>query len=602
MRFFKVVFASALGYILALVLFFVIAISIVIGTISSSVNSKMNTKVEIPSNAVINMKLNYPLADKSIDDSPIVLLSALDPNANIPLGLNKILRVIDQAKEDDKIKGIILDLTTFSSGYAKISEIRNRLEEFKSSGKFIYAYSDYFYFPTYYMASVADSIFINPEGEMSFTGMVGQVSFFAGALEKMGIEVQAIRAGKFKGAVESFTRKNLSPENRLQMEAYINSVFDEVLTKISDSRGINVQRLKLDADQLKMRSVNDFIKAGYIDKAMYKDQFYSAMKKRIGVDNDKKVPLISEKKYAKNLNSNGNSSDRIAIVYASGDIVGGKGDGSQIASDDMVKTLKSVRLDDKIKAVVLRIDSRGGSSLASDIIWREAKLLADEKPLIVSMSDVAASGGYYIATPARKILAEPTTITGSIGVFGLIPNAQKLLNDKMGLTFEYIGTGENSDMGRVDRPLTSNQKEYIGSIIDRIYDTFLTRVADGRGMTKDEVHAVAQGRVWTGKMAKEVGLVDQLGGLEDAIAIAAEEAGLEDYSLKELPRALEPILEFINKIQENSSLNYHLQKMVKNTSFESYIHQLSDVERWGTKQSVQAIMPYSIEIKNYTLR
>lgn len=602
MRFFKVVFASALGYILALVLFIVIAISIVIGTVTSSVNSKMNTKVEIPSNAVINMKLNYPLADKSIDDSPIVLLSALDPNANIPLGLNKILRVIDQAKEDDKIKGIILDLTTFSSGYAKISEIRNRLEEFKSSGKVIYAYSDYFYFPTYYMASVADSIFINPEGEMSFTGMVGQVSFFAGALEKMGIEVQAIRAGKFKGAVESFTRKNLSPENRLQMEAYINSVFDEVLTKISDSRGINVQRLKLDADQLKMRSVNDFIKAGYIDKAMYKDQFYSAMKKRMGVDNDKKVPLISEKKYAKNLNSNGNSSDRIAIVYASGDIVGGKGDGSQIASDDMVKTLKSVRLDDKIKAVVLRIDSRGGSSLASDIIWREAKLLADEKPLIVSMSDVAASGGYYIATPARKILAEPTTITGSIGVFGLIPNAHKLLNDKMGLTFEYIGTGENSDMGRVDRPLTSNQKEYIGSIIDRIYDTFLTRVADGRGMTKDEVHAVAQGRVWTGKMAKEVGLVDQLGGLEDAIAIAAEEAGLEDYSLKELPRALEPILEFINKIQENSSLNYHLQKMVKNTSFESYIHQLSDVERWGTKQSVQAIMPYSIEIKNYTLR
>ena len=602
MRFFKVVFASALGYILALVLFIVIAISIVIGTVTSSVNSKMNTKVEIPSNAVINMKLNYPLADKSIDDSPIVLLSAIDPNVNIPLGLNKILRVIDQAKEDDKIKGIILDLTTFSSGYAKISEIRNRLEEFKSSGKVIYAYSDYFYFPTYYMASVADSIFINPEGEMSFTGMVGQVSFFAGALEKMGIEVQAIRAGKFKGAVESFTRKNLSPENRLQMEAYINSVFDEVLTKISDSRGINVQRLKLDADQLKMRSVNDFIKAGYIDKAMYKDQFYSAMKKRMGVDNDKKVPLISEKKYAKNLNSNENSSDRIAIVYASGDIVGGKGDGSQIASDDMVKTLKSVRLDDKIKAVVLRIDSRGGSSLASDIIWREAKLLADKKPLIVSMSDVAASGGYYIATPARKILAEPTTITGSIGVFGLIPNAQKLLNDKMGLTFEYIGTGENSDMGRVDRPLTSNQKEYIGSIIDRIYDTFLTRVADGRGMTKDEVHAVAQGRVWTGKMAKEVGLVDQLGGLEDAIAIAAEEAGLEDYSLKELPRALEPILEFINKIQENSSLNYHLQKMVKNTSFESYINQLSDVERWGTKQSVQAIMPYSIEIKNYTLR
>lgn len=597
MHFFKVVFASALGYILAIVLFIVTVIFIGIG-----VASKVKPEVKIPSDGVLNMKLNYPLADKSVDDSPIVFLSALDPNANIPLGLNKILQAIDQAKDDDKIKGIILDLTTFSSGYAKVSEIRNRLEDFKSSGKFIYAYADYYYFPTYYMASVADSVFINPEGEMSFTGMVGQVSFFAGALEKMGIEVQAIRAGKFKGAVESFTRKNLSPENRLQMEAYINSVFGEVLSKIADSREISVQKLKTDADQLQMRSVNDFINAGYIDQALYRDQFYSTMKRRMGVDDDKKVPLLSEKKYAKSLKSTGSGRDRIAVVYASGDIVGGKGDGTQIASDDMAKTLKSVRLDDKVKAVVFRIDSRGGSSLASDIIWREAKLLAEEKPLIVSMSDVAASGGYYIATPARKILAEPTTITGSIGVFGLIPNAEKLLNDKMGVTFEYIGTGKNSDMGRIDRPLTSNQKEYIGSIIDKIYDTFLTRVADGREMTKEEVHAVAQGRVWTGKMAKEVGLVDQLGGLEDAIAVAAEEAGLKDYRLKELPKSKDPIVEMVAKFQGNSSLGSQLQRMTQNTGFESYIQQLSDIERWGTKQSVQAIMPYTIEIKNYTLR
>ncbi len=597
MHFFKVVFASALGYILAIVLFIVTVIFIGIG-----VASKVKPEVKIPSDGVLNMKLNYPLADKSVDDSPIVLLSALDPNANIPLGLNKILQAIDQAKDDDKIKGIILDLTTFSSGYAKVSEIRNRLEDFKSSGKFVYAYADYYYFPTYYMASVADSVFINPEGEMSFTGMVGQVSFFAGALEKMGIEVQAIRAGKFKGAVESFTRKNLSPENRLQMEAYINSVFGEVLSKIADSREISVQKLKTDADQLQMRSVNDFINAGYIDQALYRDQFYSTMKRRMGVDDDKKVPLLSEKKYAKSLKSTGSGRDRIAVVYASGDIVGGMGNGTQIASDDMAKTLKSVRLDDKVKAVVFRIDSRGGSSLASDIIWREAKLLAEEKPLIVSMSDVAASGGYYIATPARKILAEPTTITGSIGVFGLIPNAEKLLNDKMGVTFEYIGTGKNSDMGRIDRPLTSNQKEYIGSIIDKIYDTFLTRVADGREMTKEEVHAVAQGRVWTGKMAKEVGLVDQLGGLEDAIAVAAEEAGLKDYRLKELPKSKDPIVEMVAKFKGNSSLGSQLQRMTQNTGFESYIQQLSDIERWGTKQSVQAIMPYTIEIKNYTLR
>ena len=597
MRFFKVVFASALGYILAIVLFIVSVIFIGIG-----VASKAKPEVKIPSDGVLNMKLNYPLADKSIDDSPIVVLSALDPNANIPLGLNKILRAIDQAKDDDKIKGIILDLTTFSSGYAKISEIRNKLADFKSSGKFIYAYADYYYFPTYYMASVADSVFVNPEGEMSFTGMVGQVSFFAGALEKMGIEIQAIRAGKFKGAVESFTRKKLSPENRLQMEAYINSVYDEVLSKISDARGISIDKLKTDADQLKMKSVGDFINAGYIDQALYKDQFYSTMKKRMGEDDDKKVPLISEKKYAKSLRAQGSGRDRIAVIYASGDIVGGKGDGTQIAADDMAKTLKSARINDKIKAVVFRIDSRGGSSLASDIIWREAKLLADEKPLIVSMSDVAASGGYYIATPALKILAEPTTITGSIGVFGLLPNAKKLLNDKMGITFEYVGTGKNSDMGRIDRPLTSEQKNYIGSIVDKIYDTFLTRVAAGRKMTKEEVHTVAQGRVWTGKMAKEVGLVDELGGLEDAIALAAKEADLENYRLKEMPKSKDPIIEMVNKIQGNTSLSSQLQQMVKNTGFESYVKQLNDIERWGTKQSVQAIMPYSIEIKNYALK
>lgn len=597
MRFFKVVFASALGYILAIVLLIVSIIFIGIGFAS-----KAKPEVKIPSDGVLNMKLNYPLSDKSADDSPIVFLSALDPNSNIPLGLNKIIRVIDQAKEDDKIKGIILDLTTFSSGYAKISEIRNKLKDFKSSGKFIYAYADYYYFPTYYMASVADSVFVNPEGEMSFTGMVGQVSFFAGALEKMGIEVQAIRAGKFKGAVESFTRKNLSPENRLQMEAYINSVYNEVLSKISDARGISVEKLKSDADQLQMKSINDFISAGYIDQALYKDQFYNTMKKRMGEDEDKKVPLISEKKYAKSIRVKGSSRDRIAVIYASGDIVGGKGDGTQIAADDMAKTLKSARLDDKIKSVVFRIDSRGGSSLASDIIWREAKLLADEKPLIVSMSDVAASGGYYIATPALKIIAEPTTITGSIGVFGLLPNAQKLLNDKMGITFEYVGTGKNSDMGRIDKPLTSEQKNYIGSIVDKIYDTFLTRVANGRKMTKDEVHAIAQGRVWTGKMAKEIGLVDELGGLEKAIAIAAEEAGLEDYKLKELPKSKDPIIEMVNKFQGNASFTSQLQQITKNTSFESYIQQFSDIERWGTKQSVQAIMPYSIEIKNYILK
>jgi protease-4 len=559
-------------------------------------------KVEVPSNGVLNMKLNYPLQDKVSNSSPFAELATLDPNTQLPVGLNNILQTIESAKTDDKIKGVVLDLTTFSSGYAKLSEVRAKLEDFKESGKFIYAYADYYYFPTYYLASVADSVFVNPEGEMSFTGMVAQVSFFAGALEKLGVEIQAVRAGKFKGAIEAYTRKDLSPENRLQIETYINSVFDETLMAISSSRGISIEKLKADADELKLRSVEDFKSAGYIDATVYRDQFYTAMKKRMGVSDVTKVPLISEQKYARTLGVQGSGSDRIAVVFASGDIVGGKGDGTQIAADDMAATLKKVRTDDKIKAVVLRIDSRGGSSLASDIIWREAKLLAAEKPLIVSMSDVAASGGYYIATPARKIFAEPTTITGSIGVFGLIPNAQKLLEDKMGLSFEYVGTGKHSDIGRIDRPMKPEEREYIESVIDKIYDTFLSRVAEGRSMTKEQVHEIAQGRVWTGVMAKEVGLVDVLGGLEDAIAYAANEAKITKYKILEYPKEQGAINQILGKMQGNISAQQKWIELSKNTGFEKYVKQLSDLERWGTSHTVQAIMPYDITVENYSLR
>ena len=596
MNFFKVVLASAIGYIIAGIILLTLLIVTVVGIASSSSDQE-----ELPSDAVLTLKLNYPIVDRVQDGNPLAALALLNPNEQSPLGLNDILSSIDKAKTDNNIKGIILDLTTFEAGYAKLTEVRNKLEEFKATGKFIYSYADYYYFPTYFMASVADSVFVNPEGEMAFNGMVAQVTFFAGALEKLGVNMQVVRAGKFKGAVEAYTRNNLSPENKEQIEIYINSVFNETLAKISKSRKIDVAKLKADADELKMKSVNDFKSNGYIDAVAYRDQFYSAMKKRMGVKDDHKVPLISEQKYAKSLEDLGSGSDRVAVVYASGDIIGGKGDGTQIAADDLAETLKNVRLDNKVKAVVLRIDSRGGSSLASDIIWREAKLLSAAKPLIVSMSDVAASGGYYIATPARKIVAEPTTITGSIGVFGLIPNAQKLLNDKLGIEFEYVGTGKHSDIGRIDRDMTLEEREYIESIIDKIYDTFLSRVAEGRKMTKEQVHEVAQGRVWTGVMAKEVGLVDELGGLEKAIEIAAKEANITEYKLKEYPKVKDQLELIVNKMSGNTSFQSKVKEMAKYTGFESYAHYLSEFEKFGTKHSVQAIMPFDISVKNYSL-
>jgi protease-4 len=597
MRFFKVVLASALGYLLAAVILAGLMIAIIGGIASTA---KPNT--DIPSGSVLNLHLNYNLQDRVIETSPFAALASLDPNAQTPVGLNDLLYTVEKAKTDDNIKGIVLDLTTISSGYAKLTELRNKLEEFKASGKFIYAYADYYYFPTYYIASVADSVFINPEGEMAFTGMVAEIAFFANTLQKLGVEMQVVRAGKFKGAVEPYTRNNLSPENKEQIQVYINSVFGETLKKISASRGITEEKLKKDADELELRTVKDFIANNYIDAAVYRDQFYSNMKKRMGVKDTKKVPLISEQKYAKTLGLRGEGKDRIAVVYATGDIVGGKGDGSQIAADDMAATLKKVREDDDIKAVVFRIDSRGGSSLASDIIWREAKLLAAEKPLIVSMGDVAASGGYYIAAPARKIVAEPTTITGSIGVFGLIPNAQKLLNDKLGVNFEYIGTGEHSDIGRIDRNMTADERAYIEQVIDKIYDTFLSRVSEGRKMTKEQVNEIAQGRVWTGIMAKEVGLVDELGGLEKAIEIAAAEADLKEYKLKEYPKMQDPLQMVIEKMSGNTNLKTQLKEISAETPFAPYVKYIGDLERWGSSHSVQAMMPYDISVKNYFLR
>ncbi len=598
MRFLKVVLASALGYLLAAALLVGFFMVMLIGIASTS-----KPEVKIPTNTVLNLKLNYELKDRVNNQNPLAALSALDPNVQVPVGLSDLLDCIEVAKEDAKIEGIILDLTTLQTGYARLTELRNKLEDFKSTGKFVYAYADYYYYPTYYLASVADSVFINPEGQMAFTGMVAEIAFFANTLEKLGVDMQVVRAGKFKGAVEPYTRTSLSPENRLQIETYINSVFDQTLMKIAETRGISIDTLKKHADELKLRSIEDFVAGNYIDGAVYRDEFYAAMKTRMGLETTSKVTLLSPLKYSKKINSPHSSGrDRIAVVYADGDIVGGKGDGSQIAAEDVVATLKKVRENDRVKAVVLRVNSRGGSSLASDIIWREAQLLAQEKPLITSMGDVAASGGYYISLASNKIIAEPTTITGSIGVFGLIPNAKELLNEKLGLNFEYVGTGSHSDIGRIDRALTTEERAYIEQIIDDIYDTFLARVSESRDMTIEGVDSIAQGRVWTGVMAQEIGLVDELGGLEKAIEVAAAEAGIEEYKVSEYPKAQDPISLFVDKLQGKTSMQAELTKITEGTSVGPYVKYISEIKQWGSKHNVQAMMPFDIQVKNYFLQ
>ncbi|MFY0643742.1 MAG: signal peptide peptidase SppA [Bacteroidia bacterium] len=593
MNFFKIVLASALGYIIAAVVVFGLIAAMIVG-IASSAKKEVSIKTE----SVLNLKLDYTIKDRMQENNPFAAFEALDPNLTSPAGLNDILASIEQAKTDDKIKGIILDLSTLDAGYGKIMEIRTKLDEFKESGKFIYAYADYYQYKTYYLASVADSIFMNPEGQMLLNGMTAQVTFLSNTLKKLGIEVDVIRHGKYKSAGEAFVRQSLSEENRKQLSEYVNSVYDNTLAQIASSRGQEVEQLKAHANSLDMTSVSEYAAAGYIEGTQYRDEFYSMMKGRMGLDDEDKVELVTVKKYSKLLDKNYEASDRIAIVYALGDIVTGKGDGTQIAADDLVQTLKKVRETEKIKAVVLRINSRGGSALASEIIWREVQLLADAKPLVVSMSDYAASGGYYIAAPAHTIVADPTTITGSIGVFGLVPNAKKLFNDKLGMNFEYVGTGEYSDFGRIDQALEAEERAYIQEIIDQIYNTFVKRVSDGRDLSPDQVDSIAQGRVWTGSMAKEIGLVDELGGLEYAVELAAKAADLEEYKIREYPKLKDPFNQIFERMQGNASLEQSLLR----TSYGHYIKTLMDAEKLASQHSVQAMLPFAVDLKHYSLR
>lgn len=588
MQFLKMVLASVVGYLMVIV----VAMLILVGIVSKVVSSA-KPKVEIPSNGVLELSLNYLINDQSNENDPEAVLSTvLDPNAEVPVGLNDILRCIEFAKTDDKIKGIVMDLTVMQAGYAKVQEIRNKLEEFKKTGKFIYAYSDYYYYTTYYLASVADSVFINPQGEILYNGITAQVSFFSEMLKKIGVEMQVVKVGKYKGAVESFSRTSLSPENKEQIQAYINSIYDNTLEQISKSRGISVEKLKSDADGLLMRNNEDFLKGKYVDATLFKDQFYELVKRKSGVPSDEQLELISPIKYVKSVKKVTGTKDKIAVIFASGSINGGKGDGSTIAAEDMAATLKEVREDEDIKAVVFRINSPGGGSLASDIIWREAKLLAETKPLVVSMGDVAASGGYYIASCANKIFAEPTTITGSIGVFGLVPNAQNMLNNKLGVNLEYVGTGSNSDLGRIDKPLSPQHRQYIQQFVDRVYDVFLQRVAEGRKMTTAQVHEIAQGRVWTGTMAKEIGLVDELGGLEMALAEAAKMAKIKAYKTVNLPKAKDPFSTLMKKINGDVSILSQLS----NTELAEYLYIINEFSNQSTKPTVQMRMPFNIEV------
>jgi protease IV len=586
-QFFKFTFASMLGFLLAGFLVFIIFVGIIVSAVSFG---KKETVV-VPEKTILMLTLDQPISERS-SDNPFAHINFTRPDVSAQLGLNDIVSNLKKAASDSKVKGIYLELTDIPAGQATIEEIRNALIDFKKSGKFIVAYSEAFTQKSYYLASVADKIYLNPAGDMQFKGMVGQVMFFKGLLDKIDVEAQVIRHGKFKSAIEPFTLDKMSEPNKVQTLTFISGMWNHMLDGISASRKIPVVDLTAMANEYKIQSPQDAVSLKMVDKLMYKDEVLDELKTRVDVKGIKDLKLMKLGKYAKAPESEKKSSDnKIAVIYATGDIISGEGDETTIGSESISKAIRKARLDDKVKAVVLRVNSPGGSALASDVIWREMLLTKKVKPVVVSMGDVAASGGYYIACAADKIYAYPNTITGSIGVFGIIPNMKEMFNKNLGITFDEVKTNPYADYITVTRPMNEGEKKIITHEIETIYSTFTTHVAEGRKMTVAQVDSTGQGRVWSGVDAKRIGLVDEFGGLNDAINEAAKLAKLKEYNKMELPEQKDTFEQLMEAFSGNSTSVFMKQEL---GSAYPYFHYLSRMSRMN---GIQALMPYEFDIK-----
>lgn len=589
--FWKVTFASLLGTILASIVLFFLMFLVIIGLVNSS---KSKEVAEIDQHSILQLDLNKKIIDRS-SDNPFSGFNFFTMSPDKGLGLNKILENIEKAKEDDNIDGIYLNLTGINTGIATIEEIRNSLLNFKESGKFIVSYSNYYSQTTYYLASVSDKVYLNPEGGMDFVGLSAQLMFFKKALEKFGVKPIIIRHGKFKSAVEPLILDKMSEANREQVSTYVGSIWNTLQKNIAKSRNMDIQELNNIADNLLLKNSESAVELGFVDSLMYYDEMIELLKEKSEAKEDKDLKLISLGKYSKvpkkrKEGKKGLAKDKIAVIYASGNIVMGKGKDYNIGAESLSKTIRKARKDKKIKAIVLRINSPGGSALASEIIWREVVLAKKEKPVIVSMGDLAASGGYYIACAADTILASPNTLTGSIGVFGVLFNIEELMSEKIGITFDKVNTNRFSDIGSATKTMDKEERAFIQNNIEEIYTTFIQHVADGRGMTTEQVDSIGQGRVWSGANALEIGLVDKLGGLEDAIAIAVEKAELDHYRVVSLPKQKDTFEKIMEELGGNIGINLLYNDKDEFSRIYKYYRSLSNMK------GVQARIPFDMEI------
>lgn len=567
-QFLKFTLATMTGFLLTIVVLIMLSTAIIGVLVSSG-----DKEVTIAENSVLHLDFSAPIQDRG-SENPFEGLDPFTMESTNASSFSDYVRAIESAAKDNNIKGIFLDLKGINTDLAIRQEIFEALKKFKESEKFIYAFSETYTQGDYHLASLADSIFLYPTGDFMFTGYASEPLFFKGMLDKLGVEVKLIRVGKYKGAGEPFIRENLSEENRYQIQSYLNSLYQSYLNDIADARKIPADTLWAIANELRIETPEQAITSGLIDGLAYRDEVLTLLKNKTNAKSIDKIKFVSVDDYASSLTKEkATEKNRIAVVYAIGDIMSGEGDDQTIGSDRISAALRDARLDKNVKAVVLRVNSPGGSALASDVIWREMVLLKKaKKPVVVSMGALAASGGYYISIAADSIFAEPTTITGSIGVFGLLPNISPFMKDKLGLTFDRVTTGKYADIGTATRSMRADEEAIIQRMVNRIYEDFTNKVAGARNLSIDSVHNMAQGRVYTGAQAKTLGLVDELGNLNDAIAAAARMAKLKNYRLKELPSQKNPIDELIKgftsaqakNIEKELGLPFYEWKTVKN--------------------------------------
>ncbi len=583
--FIKFTLATITGLILTGFIVSIISIVIIIGFIASS-----ETRTTVKKNSVMVLNLSGTIMEQMKEDPLHFILG----NSYSSSGLKEILASIEKAKNHQNIKGIYLKAGALITSPATIQEIRNALLKFKESGKFIVAYGDFYTQGNYYLCSVADKIMLNPQGNVNWIGMASQPMFYKDLLDKVGIEMQVFKVGTYKSAVEPYISNSMSDANREQVTAFLHSIWNQMLDGVSQSRNITKDSLNAYADRLiTLSAATDYVSNGLVDTLVYRDEATKYIQSLMYIDEQETLNTLSleDMMSVDEFAPKSKSGNSIAVYYAEGGI-----DDMTSTSDEginslkMCKTLRKLRDDDNIKAVVLRVNSPGGSAFGSEQIWHEVVALKEVKPVIVSMGGYAASGGYYISCAADKIIAEPTTLTGSIGIFGMIPNMEKLFTDKLGIHIDVVKTNKFSDMETTLRPFNTEERASMQAEINRGYDLFVTRCADGREMSKEAIGKIAEGRVWTGEMAKELGLVDELGGLDKAIEIAAKEAQIDDYTVSGYPEPESFWMSLFTQKKDD-----YVQSQMKET-FGKYYPCIQFIQSIQNQNPIQARIPFELNL------